>query len=80
VQDPALAPCAPHDSTFPEAMVEDAAQRRREVDEKERQSHERQLREAFNREWREVMERLSYDYTPTPEVLNYPDNWDEVVR
>jgi len=44
-------------------------------------ANDRKLREKLNAEWREAIERLQGPCDLVgPEPLNYPENWDEVVR
>ena len=39
-----------------------------------------ELRDAFNDEWRAIMERLEYDAIGGHTVLEYPADWDEIAR
>lgn len=43
----------------------------------EAEAHHR--RAEFNREWRAIMERLQSPCGDGYEILNYPENWDEIA-
>jgi len=38
------------------------------------------IRERFNDEWRTMMEEIEHRALPHPEILRFPDSWDEVSR